>query len=176
MLTGVVLPILGAMLVPLLVGFVWYNPKVFGTAWMEASGMTEEKAKGANMAMVFGLTFVLSFLLVGAVMPMVIHQMGVFSTIAEEPGVQEKDVNSVAMQDVMEFMTKYGDRFRTFKHGALHGTLAGIFFVLPVLGVNALFERKGFKYILINVGYWTVTLAIMGGIICQFLNLQVMFG
>ena len=59
-------------------------------------------------------------------------------------------------------------KFRTFKHGALHGTMAGIFIALPILGTNALFERKGWKYILINTGYWTVTLAIMGGIICQF--------
>jgi len=40
--------------------------------------------------------------------------------------------------------------------------------VLPVMGVNALFERKGFKYIAINVGFWTVSLALMGGIICQW--------
>jgi hypothetical protein len=44
----------------------------------------------------------------------------------------------------------------------------GLFFALPVMGTNALFERKGFKYIAINVGYWTVTLALMGGVICHF--------
>jgi hypothetical protein len=55
---------------------------------------------------------------------------------------------------------------RSFGHGALHGAIGAIFFVLPVLGINALFERKGWKYILINVGYWVVTLTIMGAIIC----------
>ena len=25
----------------LVIGFVWYNPKVFGKAWMESVGMTE---------------------------------------------------------------------------------------------------------------------------------------
>ena len=29
----------------LAVGFVWYNPKVFGTAWMKEVGMTEEDAQ-----------------------------------------------------------------------------------------------------------------------------------
>ena len=63
-------------------------------------------------------------------------------------------------------MAKYGNNFRTFSHGAVHGVLAGLFFVLPVMGTNAMFERKGFKYIAINVGYWIVTLAIMSGIVC----------
>ena len=47
-------------------------------------------------------------------------------------------------------MADYGDAFRTFKHGALHGTIAGIFIALPIIGTNALFERKSAKYIFIN--------------------------
>lgn len=36
-----------AALVPLAVGNIWYNPKIgFGKAWLKASDMTEEKAKG----------------------------------------------------------------------------------------------------------------------------------
>ena len=64
------------------------------------------------------------------------------------------------------FMDDYGSSFRTFKHGALHGLLAGLFLVLPIVGTNGLFERKSWKYILINTGYWTVALIIMGAIIC----------
>jgi len=45
-------------------------------------------------------------------------------------------------------------QFHTFGHIAM-----------PVLVTNALFEQKSFKYILINVGYWIVTFAIMGGIV-----------
>jgi len=61
---------------------------------------------------------------------------------------------------------KYGSNFRTFKHGAFHGILASLMLALPLIGINALFERKGFKYIAINVGYWIVSFAIMGGIVC----------
>jgi hypothetical protein len=32
-----------------------------------------------------------------------------------------------------------------------------------------MFEKKSVKYVAINAGYWIVTLAIMGGIICQWL-------
>ena len=57
------LSILIAALIPMLVGFVWYNEKVFGTAWMNSIGLTREDAKKANMPVVFGVSFVMSFLL-----------------------------------------------------------------------------------------------------------------
>ena len=66
------------------------------------------------------------------------------------------------------FMASYGKNFRTFKHGAFHGTLTGIMFILPVIATGALFEQKSFKYVMVNAGYWVVTIALMGGVICQF--------
>ena len=53
-----------AALVPLIMGFIWYNPKVFGTVWMETSGLTEEKIKGANMPLVFILCYIFSFMMI----------------------------------------------------------------------------------------------------------------
>jgi len=161
-----ILAIVGAALVPLVLGFIWYNPKVFGNAWMQAADMNEEKMKGANMGVIFGVSIFLSLLLAVATITMTIHQTHVGS-------IFQGDTSPEGLEAMKSFLTAYGDRFRTFGHGALHGTIAGIFIVLPVLGTNALFERKGFKYILVNVGYWTVTLALMGGIICQFLQLPV---
>jgi hypothetical protein len=43
--------------------------------------------------------------------------------------------------------------------------------VLPLIGINSLFERKSFKYIFIHTGYWIISLALMGGVLCQFLPL-----
>jgi hypothetical protein len=60
---------------------------------------------------------------------------------------------------------EYANDGRTLKHGITHGIVISLFFMLPILGTNALFERKSFKYILVNAGYWTICLAIMGGII-----------
>ncbi len=145
-------------IVPLFIGAIWYNPKVLGTAWMRASGMTEEKMKTGNIALIFGATLVLSFFLAFTVNGMVIHQLGALQMIGGDA--------TNALPSYEAFMADYGNAFRSYKHGALHGALGALFFVLPVLGINALFERKGFKYILINVGYWLVTLTIMGAIIC----------
>jgi hypothetical protein len=36
----------------------------------------------------------------------------------------------------------------------------------PVIAINGMFERKSWKYILINGLYWTVSLTIMGAIVC----------
>ena len=65
-------------------------------------------------------------------------------------------------------MDQFGTSFRTFKHGVFHGVIGGIMTVVPVLGTNAMFEGKGFKYIAINCGYWIVCLGLMGGILSAF--------
>ena len=149
--------VLVSALVTLVVGFVWYSPKVFGTIWMNETGMTEEKAKQSNMLKVFGLTIFYSFMLAFFIMPnLVVHQMGVF-------GLVEGDVNNPAY---IEIMKTHGDAFRTFKHGALHGFFGGLCFALPITAINSLFEQKSWKYILVTAGYWMVSMTIMGAIIC----------
>lgn len=158
--------ILAASLIPLVIGFIWYNPKVLGTAWLEAAGVTEEKMKGANMPLIFGLSFLFSFFLAMSLQFMVIHQFHIGSILMNEPSL--KDPNSELYKYVMDFLAKYGNNFRTFKHGSFHGFLAGMMLALPMIGTNALFERKSFKYIAINVGYWTISMSLMGGVICAF--------
>ena len=152
------LAIIAAAISALVVGFIWYNPKVFGNAWMQAADMSEEKIKGGNMAKIFGLAFFFAILLAFSLQFLTIHQTGALGMIGGDP--------AIALPSYEAFMADYGTAFRTFKHGALHGTIAGLFIALPIIGTNALFERKSAKYIFINSGYWIVTLAIMGGIVC----------
>ncbi|MFD0834761.1 DUF1761 domain-containing protein [Mariniflexile aquimaris] len=152
------LAIVVAAVSALVVGFIWYNPKVFGTAWMQAAGMTDEQIKGGNMLKIFGLALVFAFLLATALPGIVIHQMGAFSLVGGD--------EANALPSYAAFLADYSDVFRTFKHGAFHGVFTGIFIALPIIGTNALFERKSAKYIFINSGYWIVTLGVMGAIIC----------
>lgn len=157
--------IIGAALVPSIVGFIWYNKKVFGQTWMTLSGLTEEKLKETNMAKVMIISLILSFFLAFILQNIVIHQFSIYGVLANEPGM--KDPNSPVSIWLKDFMNMYGGKFRTFKHGAFHGTLTGIFLVMPILVTNALYERKSMKLTFIHVGYWTLTLAIMGAIICH---------
>jgi len=43
-------------------GAIWYSPLLFVKIWMKETGITEESAKEANMAKVFGLSFILSLI------------------------------------------------------------------------------------------------------------------
>ncbi|MCO6486631.1 MAG: DUF1761 domain-containing protein [Saprospiraceae bacterium] len=126
------LPILVAAAVTLVTGFIWYHPKLFGNAWMKASGVTPEQAQSGNMGLTFGLAYALGLLLAFFL----------------------QHLNGTIVQEIP-----------TFSCGAQTGAMTGLLVAVPVMGVNALFERKSLSYVLINGGYWIVTMAIMGGIL-----------
>ena len=75
------LAILVAAISALFVGFFWYHPKVFGNAWMQSAGVTEEQLKSGSMAKIFILALIFSFLLYFAMQFLVIHQTGVLGVI-----------------------------------------------------------------------------------------------
>lgn len=55
------LAVIVAALTTFVLGGLWYGP-LFGKAWMRATGITEEKAKQANIPLVFGASFVLELI------------------------------------------------------------------------------------------------------------------
>ena len=156
-------------LIPLFVGFIYYNEKTFGKAWMTASGMTSERARSNNMIKVFSLTYLLSVFIATILMAVTIHQTHLFSILANEPGL--KDPNSEIGKFFADFMAKYGNNFRTFKHGVFHGVIFTIMLIMPVIGINAIFERRSFKYVALHIGFWLISIGLMGGCICQFIKL-----
>jgi len=150
--------ILVAALSSFVVGFIWYNPKVFGTIWMKEIGMTDEKAKQGNMLKIFGFTFIFAFLFAFMMQNLTIHQFGALGMVGGD--------TANALPSYGAFMADYSDAFRTFKHGAFHGFLAGLFLALPIVATNALFEQKSWKYVFVTAGYWVAVMMVMGAIIC----------
>ena len=143
--------------VTLILGFIWYHPKVFGTVWMRETGLTQEQLSKGNMLKIFGLTFIFS-LIIGMIMqPIIIHQFGALGMVG---GYAETAKPSFA-----QFIADYGTAYRTFKHGAFHGFMTGLLLILPVFAITGLFERRSWKYILINSGYWILSLTAIGSII-----------
>jgi hypothetical protein len=153
------LALLFAALSTLVVGFIWYNPKVFGNIWMKEAGLKEEDMKGANMFKMLGLSFLYAFFISFILQMLVIHQFGALGMVGGDP--------SIAKPSYEAFMADYGTAFRSFKHGALHGFMTGLFLALPLIGTNALYERRTFKYVMVTGGFWIVCFTIMGGIICM---------
>ena len=131
--------LLVAALIPLIVGFIWYGP-LFGKAWQKEVGLSDEELKNGNMPLIFGLSLVFSFIIAFSLWAQVMVGGG--------PG----EAHGVAP-------------YLTFKHGAFHGALLSLFLIFPVIGTISLYERKSIKYVLIAVGYWTISFALMGGVI-----------
>ena len=134
-----------AAIIPMIVGFVWYGNMAFGKAWMGTVGLTEEKIAKGNMGITLGLAFLMSLILAMPVAYFVNHAATPYGGIASS---------------------------NTFGHGMFHGMLLGVFVALPLIAQKALFQQLSFKYVLINVGYWVLTLGLMGGVLDQFLPTQ----
>ncbi|MEM6724808.1 MAG: DUF1761 domain-containing protein [Bacteroidota bacterium] len=54
-------------------------------------------------------------------------------------------------------------QFDNFQHGAWHGVFVALIICVPVLVLNGRFEGRSGKNLLINVLFWTLTLALMSG-------------
>jgi hypothetical protein len=61
------LAVVVATVIAFAIGGLWYSKALFGSAWLEEVGLTEEAANNANMPKTFGGTFVLQFLAVTAI-------------------------------------------------------------------------------------------------------------
>jgi hypothetical protein len=127
---------------------------------MRETGITMDQEKKPNMFKMFGLTIFYGFLTTFVIWPLVIHQAGVYSAAMGIEGVDPSIFDN--------FIDAYGGTYRTFKHGAFHGFIGGLFFALPVVGMGALYEQRSWKYVLVAGGYWVVSCMLMGGIICAW--------
>ena len=52
-----------ATLTPMIMGYIFYHPKLFGTVWMNSLGLSEEDFKNQNKVIVFGFAIIMSFIL-----------------------------------------------------------------------------------------------------------------
>jgi hypothetical protein len=147
-----------AALSTLVVGVIWFHPKVFGTMWMKESGTTPQELKGRNLIWLFVISLSNAFFMSIILQFLVIHQYSVLSLTGGDP--------TKVLPSYTAFMADYGDAYRTFKHGALHGFLTGLFMAAPIVGTNALYEKRSFKYVLVMSGFWITCFTIIGGIIC----------
>ncbi len=158
-------------LVPMAVGAVYYGP-LFGKLWQREAGVTDEQMANANMLKIFGLSYIYSFLFTMFLPSLVVHQTGLSGLFGMLPEWSQS--GSALWQDLNALDETWGvySRHLHFGHGALHGGLACLFLVAPIIAINGLFERKSWKYMLVHIGYWFISMVLMGGLVCEFLNWQ----
>ena len=134
--------VLVAALIPTIVGFLYYNPKSLGTAWMNSLGKTEEELQdGFNMPMVMGVCLVMSLFMA--------FILKVILVTGHPPGGMEGE----------------SIKNNTFVHGVIHGVFLALLMVMPVIITNGLYERKTWKNMFLGVGYWVITMGLMSGLL-----------
>ncbi len=146
--------------IPLIVGFIWYHPAVFGKPWMQSAEISEERAQSGNMVKIFALTYLFSFFAAYLLALFAIHQTSIYQLLMGDASLANAD------QIINDFMIEYGDRHRSFSHGALHGFELALLTGLSFIGIPAMFERRPFKYTMIHTGFWIISFVLMGGILC----------
>ncbi|WP_298903165.1 DUF1761 domain-containing protein [uncultured Psychroserpens sp.] len=124
-----------ASITPLCIGFLYYHKNLFGKVWTSTIDISDKTVKKPNRIVTVIVAIVLSFIL------------SFFLLNFNNSGFNQE-----------------GD-FDTFAHGAWHGTFIAITTVTPVIVVNGLFGQRHWKHMGINILYWIITLALMGGIL-----------
>lgn len=155
--------ILIAGLIPIIIGAIYYSDFVANKQWMKVNGFTNKDLEGGNMALTFGLAYLFSCMIAFVLTNFVIHQSASFGMFM--PGVLES--GSESQQAFNELMANYGHTHRDFGHGVAHGIMASLFIVTPIIATISLFERRGWKYVIIHSIYWLICLALMGGLLCE---------
>jgi Protein of unknown function (DUF1761) len=152
--------ILSTSIIPLVVGAVYYHHAVLGKVAARYSPSIGQR----HSTKVYVFCLLLGVLLSGFMIPVVFHANHIFSIVAQ-PGGGPPTEGTPAYQDAMAFLEKYGNNFRSFKHGMLHGIIAAVFGIWPVLASTAFLEKKKWPYTAVHLGYWVIVFALMGGII-----------
>ncbi|MFN0034417.1 MAG: DUF1761 domain-containing protein [Saprospiraceae bacterium] len=133
-----------AALVPMVMGFLYFHPSLFGNTWMKANGFDKEsmgKPQLSSILLGLGASLLLAFFLWG------------WTT-----GAGGVDAFQVAD-------AKDGHSHITFGHGVFHGLALSILVLLPIFTIVKAFERRSWSWALVNVGYWAVNLMLMCGIL-----------
>lgn len=142
MFTTNVIAIIVAGLIPNALGALYYGP-IAGSAWRKSLGKTAEELEPDNPALVYGGALVL-----GLIISFFLNFM---------LQVSHKDVNAAGELIVASH--------NTFGHGALHGGMLALTIVMPVIVSLGMFHKMNWRSNLINVIFWTLAMAIMGGIL-----------
>lgn len=132
------LAVVVCVLVTIVSGSLWYNPKTFFPVWWAGVRTSPDKkpGEGQNMGLVFGMVFVSSI------------------------------VQAVAMALMVPAMGKLMSAGQaTWSNGMMTGFMLWLGFIAPTYLVNKMFAGHGFKIWAIEIGNHLLNLLLMGAIL-----------
>jgi hypothetical protein len=124
-----------AVVAQMVIGFLWFHPAVMGKMWARANGVTVEEMKPTNPGLTYGLTILYTLVFT-------------FWLAINVTGPGQEDL-----------------KYHTFQHGIAHATFLTIMVIIPVIGTPALYEKKKFGWMVVQVGYWFIRMAVAQGIL-----------
>ena len=131
------LAVVVCVVVSLVSGTIWYNPKTFFPTWWKAIGMSENDAPGVAGAM--GMTWTLTIL--------------------------ASFVQAVFMSLMVNAFGRLTPGGATFISGAGVGFMLWLGFIAPTYLVNKLFAGHGFKIWAIEAGNHLINFVLFGAIL-----------
>ena len=66
----------------MILGGLWYSPLLFARPWQRGAGLSDEQLAGANMALIFGLAFLLSLVAAAVFALFLGREMGLWPSVA----------------------------------------------------------------------------------------------
>ena len=152
-----------AAILPLILGYLWYHPKVMGKqlAKLHEDPPVANRSIG-KMFMIYVLGILLAYILT----LMSVHQSAIFQLFFMDPALGNADSEYNVF--INNFMETHGQRHRSFGHGMIHGAEAGLMFGLAFFGITALLQNKPFKTVWVHLGFWIMCCSLMAGIVCAF--------
>ncbi len=123
------------VVVNLVVGFLWYNPRTFYPAWRKGLGRPETAQSGSSMTWMWILTVVAAFVI------------------------------AIAMSFVVKAIAGQMPGGVSLGTGAMVGFMLWLGFIAPAYLVNNLFEGRGFTVWAIEVGNYLVNFVLFGAIL-----------
>jgi hypothetical protein len=134
-----------AALIPMIMGFIYYQPAVMGNAWMKANGFSKEGMGSGPKPVMYVLALIMSFMLAFFMWGWVTGGGG---------------VDTFQVTDPVD-----GHSYVTFQHGVFHGVAFSIMVLLPVFVTMKIFEKRSWAWAFVNLGYWSITVILMNGIL-----------
>ncbi len=155
--------ILLSSLIPCILGFIWFHPRLFGgETWNRLACIGPEQLAKPDGAQQIILSMVLNVFIAFGVYMVTVHQTHVLALTGA-------DMDAMSSGTGLAFITEYGSNFRTLGHGLLHGAgMCTLLFAVPLLGYVTIFEKKSLKYMIVYTAYWALCLGAMGADISRW--------
>jgi len=124
------LSLLIATLIPIIIGFIYYQKRLFGNIWYTTITMPKNDSVQLHPLVRFVISFLVCF------------SLSIFLLILCNGQEGQLD---------------------TFSHGAKQGFILSILVIIPISITGVLYNERSWANMLINAGYWLISLPLMGG-------------